>query len=63
MSALEIEEMRAEFDESDLMMVEKFQKIFNFYKVEKTFHVSHGHFQILDLNLDATILAEKELTS
>ena len=50
-------------------MMDEFQKIFNFYKVEKTFHVQDNwlfmdifnFFASGDLDLEATILAEKEL--
>ena len=50
-------------------MMEEFQKIFNFYKVEKTIHVVEdglfmdifNFFVSSDLDLEATILAENEL--
>ena len=49
--------------------MDEFQKIFNFYKMEKTFHVQDdwlfmdifNFFASRDLGLEATILAEKEL--
>ena len=50
-------------------MMDEFQKIFNFYKMEKTFHVQDdwlfmdifNFFASRDLDLEATILAEKVL--
>ena len=69
LSYVETEECRSELDESDLMMMEDFQKIFNFYTMEKTFHVQDdwlfmdifNFFVSRDLDLEATILAEKVL--
>ena len=37
LSFMEAEEFRSELDESDLMMMDEFQRILNFYKTEKLF--------------------------
>ena len=67
LSDLEMKETSGELDESDLMMVEEFHKIFNFYKKEKTISVSDDNmlmdvfcfFVSRDMDLEATILAER----
>ena len=69
LSFIDTEDCRFELDESDLMMMDEFQKIFNFYKVEKTFYVQDDWlfmdifniFASRYVDLEATILAEKEL--
>ena len=37
LSFIEAEEFRSELDESDLMMMDEFQRILDFYKTEKLF--------------------------
>ena len=67
LSDLEMKETSGELDESDLMMVEEFHKMFNFYKKEKTISVSDDNnlmdvfcfFVSRDMDLEATILAER----
>ena len=54
---MDLKDNTGELDESDIMMVEEFHRIFNFYKKEKTIHISDDS-TLMDL--EATILAEKE---
>ena len=68
LSDMDMKDTTGELDESDIMMVEEFHRIYNFYKKEKTFFVSDdgtfmdifNFFATRDLDLEATILAEKE---
>ena len=69
LSFYETEESRSELDESDIMMMDEFQRILDFYKAEKTMLVKDdglymdifNFFASRDMDLEATILAEKEL--
>ena len=69
LSFYETEESRSELDESDIMMMDEFKRILDFYKAEKTMLVKDdslymdifNFFASRDMDLEATILAEKEL--
>ena len=56
LSVMEAEEFRSELDESDLMMMDEFKRILDFYKTEKTTILAER-----DMDLEATILAERAL--
>ena len=69
LSFIETDEFRSELDESDLMMMDEFQRILDFYKAEKTIQIKDDalymdifcFFISRDMDLEATILAERAL--
>ena len=70
LSDMDMKDTTGELDESDIMTVEEFHRIFNFYKKEKTIHVDDagmfnnmdifGFFASRDINVD--VVTEKNKT-
>ena len=71
LSKIDLEQSGEELDQSDLMIVEDFKRLMEFYNRERTFKVSDDEtmmdifrfFIEKDLMFEATLLAEKELAS
>ena len=71
LSKIDLEQSGESLDQSDLMIVEDFTRLLEFYNREKTFKVCDDEIMMdifeffidRDLMLEATILAEKELSS
>ena len=70
LSNMELDEVsRGDLNESDIMMIEEFSRILNFYKKEKsiqacddgTFMDIFNFFAFRDMHLEATIFAENQL--